>query len=156
MQMKCLQIISHPVRRSSAWKNTLGHDTWKMLSFKIFWTPTSLSYSCHWIKHFILNGFTTTEVFIRVVPTVINPVAHLLRLQAYSIISASVRSCGWAKKCNWKKEKKQSISFGSTDLMKNHPCFSFRLFLVSFQIHNLAFLNTFCCGNGLHVDTREI
>lgn len=120
-----------------------------------------LSCSCYWINYFTLNGFTTTVIFIWVVPTVINPIAHLLRLQAYSVISASVRSCRWAKKFGWKKRKKQSSSFGYTDLWGNPSppflfCFGFFAFLFpSFQIHNQAFLNIFCGGNCLHVGTRK-
>lgn len=83
--------------------------------------------SSHGINYFALNGFTTTGIFIWVVPTVIHPIAYLLRLQAYSVISASVRSCGWAKKFLWKEEKKAALWVHW--LMKNH--LSFVVFLFS-------------------------
>ena len=110
--------------------------------------------SSHGINYFALNGFTTTGIFIWVVPTVIDPIAHLLRLQAYSVISASVRSRGWAKKFVWKEEKKSS-SFGYTNLRRTIFLLSSFYFL-PFQIHDLAFWNISYHGNCLHATIRKM
>lgn len=110
--------------------------------------------SSHGINYFALNGFTTTGIFIWVVPTVIHPIAYLLRLQAYSVISASMRSCGWAKKFLWKEEKRSS-SFGYTDLWRTIFLLSSFYFL-PLQIHDLPFWNISYCGHCLHAAIRKM
>lgn len=93
-----------------------------LLSFKLFLN-----------QYFQSNRFTTAVFFIRVVPTVINPVAYLLKLQADSIISASVRPRGWAQKFDWKNKNRKRTNNKITQIY-----YLFKMYFL-FRKKNMAF-----------------
>lgn len=55
-----------------------------------------------------------------------------------------------------KKEKEKAVPLGhDLQFFCLFVCFGLFLLFLSFEIHNLVFMNIFCCGNCLHAGTRK-